>query len=59
LFVRSDRGHGAGVMRANEGQASAEVAASLLAVGLVRSELTNIDLAGSWVRSTVTNKRGR
>jgi len=46
-------------MRANEGQASAEVGDSLLAAGLVRSELTNINLAGSRVRSTVTNKRGR
>jgi hypothetical protein len=46
-------------MRANEGQASAEVGDSLLAAGLVRSELTNINLAGSRVRSPVTNKRGR
>jgi hypothetical protein len=57
--VRTDRSHRAGVMRANEGQASAEVGDSLLAVGLVRSELTNINLAGSRVRSPVTNKCGR
>jgi hypothetical protein len=57
--VRIDRGHGAGVMRANEGQASAEVGDSLLVASLVRSELTNINLAGSRVRSPVTNKRGR
>jgi hypothetical protein len=31
----------------------------LLANFQVRSELTNINLAGSWVRSSVTNKCGR
>jgi hypothetical protein len=41
-------------MRANERQASAEVGVSLVVVSLVRSELTNINLAGSRVRSPVT-----
>jgi hypothetical protein len=43
-------------MRANEGQASAKVGVSLLAARPVRSELTNIDPAGSRVRSLATNK---
>jgi hypothetical protein len=46
LVVRTDRSHEATVMGANEGQTSAEVGVSLLAASLVRSELTNINLAG-------------
>jgi len=39
--------------------ASIEAAVSLPGASLVRSERTNIDLAGSPVRSLVTNKCGR
>jgi hypothetical protein len=39
--------------------ASVEAGASLPGTSLVRSELTNIDFAGSRVRSLVTNKPGR
>ncbi len=58
MFARPDRSHGARVVRADERQVSAEVGASLPAARVVRSQLTNINLAGSRARSTVTNKRG-
>jgi hypothetical protein len=59
LFARPDRSHGARVIRADERQASVQVGDSLTAASLVRSQLTNINLTGSRVRSSVANKCGR
>jgi hypothetical protein len=58
VFARTDRNHRAKVPRASERRASLQVGVLLAVVGPVRSELTNIDLARSRVRSLVTNKCG-